>query len=99
MKKRIAGLEGESRTSKGLRISLEKHVKILEMALKREREKIKSLSKGEIVDLQKDAREQAREELKAVGKGELHPTNLWTISNVFQNFSQRASVNSKQISM
>jgi len=69
MKKRIAGLEGECRTSKGLRGALEKHVKILELALKREREKVKSLTKGEVVDTQKDPKELAREELKALGKG------------------------------
>jgi striatin 1/3/4 len=70
MKKRIGYLEGESRTSRGVRVSLEKHVKILEMALKKEREKIKALNKGEPVDVQKDPRDAAREELKAAGKGE-----------------------------
>lgn len=70
MKKRIGHLEGESRTSRGVRVSLEKHVKILEMALKREREKIKALNKGETVDMQKDPRDAARQDLKAVGKGE-----------------------------
>jgi striatin 1/3/4 len=69
MKKRIAHLEGESRTSRGVRVSLEKHVKILEIALKKEREKIKALNKGDPVDLQKDPRETAREELKHAGKG------------------------------
>lgn len=69
MKKRIGHLEGESRTSRGVRVSLEKHVKILEMALKKEREKIKALNKGETVDMQKDPRDAAREELKAAGKG------------------------------
>lgn len=69
MKKRIGGLEGESRTSKRLRASLEKHIKILENALKIEREKVKSLSKGEKVNLQQDAKELAREQLKALGKG------------------------------
>jgi striatin 1/3/4 len=69
MKKRIGHLEGESRTSRGVRISLEKHVKILETALRKEREKIKALNKGESVDLSKDARDVAREELKTAGKG------------------------------
>lgn len=74
MKSRIARLEGEARTAKRLHDSLGKHVKILEIALTREREKLKSLSKGENVDLQKDIREIAVEELKAMGKGLLgHP--------------------------
>ena len=63
MKKRIAILEGESRTSKGLRSSLEKHVKILELALKRERERVKALGKGAATDVQKDTKELAKEEL------------------------------------
>lgn len=71
MKKRIAGLEGEARTGKGVRVSLEKHVKILETALKKERERVKGLSKGEIIDVQQDPKDLAREELKA-GKGSLH---------------------------
>ena len=51
MKSRIGKLEGDSRTSKRLQESLGKHVKILENALKREREKIKSIQadpKGEV---------------------------------------------------
>lgn len=76
MKKRVAYLEGESRTSRGVRISLEKHVKILEIALKKEREKVKALNKGEPVDLQKDSRDIAQEELKAAGKGELHTGHM-----------------------
>lgn len=41
MKSRIGKLEGDGRTSKRLQESLGKHVKILENALKREREKAK----------------------------------------------------------
>ncbi|RMZ81599.1 hypothetical protein DV737_g2479, partial [Chaetothyriales sp. CBS 132003] len=72
MKKRIAGLEGEARTGRGLRLSLEKNVKLLEMALKKEREKVKSLAKGDGAvaagELGRDAKEVAREELAAAGK-------------------------------
>lgn len=42
MKSRIGKLEGDGRTSKRLQESLGKHVKILENALKREREKAKA---------------------------------------------------------
>lgn len=70
MKNRIAALEGETRTSKGLRSSLERHVKLLEMALKKERDKVNSLNKGEPIESRKDPKELAKEELKAIGKGE-----------------------------
>lgn len=69
MKSRIGRLEGESKTYKRLHDSLGKHVKMLESALKREREIVKSLKKGENVDFGKDAKELAREELKSIGKG------------------------------
>ena len=46
MKSRIGKLEGDGRTSKRLQESLGKHVKILENALKREREKTKALQAG-----------------------------------------------------
>ncbi|KIX09594.1 uncharacterized protein Z518_00674 [Rhinocladiella mackenziei CBS 650.93] len=71
MKNRIAILEGETRTSKGLRTSLERHVKLLEIALRKEREKNRSLNKGEVVDTQKEAKDLAREELKSLGKESL----------------------------
>ena len=41
---------------------------MLEMALRKEREKVKALSKGEEADT-KDAKEVAREQLRAAGKG------------------------------
>ena len=69
MKKRIAALEGDSRTGRGLRTSLEKNVKILEIALKKERERLKASSKGEAVDVSRDPKDIAREEYKAAAKG------------------------------
>lgn len=54
MKSRIGKLEGDGRTSKRLQESLGKHVKILENALKREREKVKALQSGQA---QEDKRE------------------------------------------
>ena len=65
MKRRIGRLEGEAKTTKRLHGTLEKHVKILEVALRKEREKVKDLTNGEKVNLHKDAKEIAREELKA----------------------------------
>lgn len=58
MRSRIGKLEGDSRTSKRLQESLGKHVKILENALKKEREKVKSLQadpKGEITSDEAEA--------------------------------------------
>lgn len=46
MKSRIGKLEGDGRTHKRLQESLGKHVKILENALKKEREKVKALQSG-----------------------------------------------------
>ncbi|KAL2437147.1 Striatin Pro11 [Exophiala dermatitidis] len=71
MKNRIAILEGETRTSKALRTSLERHVKLLEIALKKEREKSRNQGRGEAVETQKDSKELAREELKRIGKESL----------------------------
>jgi Striatin family len=85
MKSRIARLEGEARTAKRLHDSLGKHVKILEIALTKERERVKSLSKGEKVDLQRDPRDVAREELKAMGKGLSHLSNHVFMTDYCQN--------------
>jgi striatin 1/3/4 len=71
MKRRIARLEGNAKTTKQLEGTLEKHVKILEAALKKERERVKSLINGEKIDLHKDAKELAREELKSLSKDTL----------------------------
>ena len=46
MKSRIGKLEGDGRTNKRLQESLGKHVKILESALKREREKLRNIQAG-----------------------------------------------------
>ncbi|KAL9111501.1 MAG: hypothetical protein Q9227_003988 [Pyrenula ochraceoflavens] len=68
MKSRIGRLEGDARKSKKIQESLGKHVKILEIALKKERERVRSLSNGEKVDVQKDPKEIARESLKNLPK-------------------------------
>jgi striatin 1/3/4 len=47
MKSRIGKLEGDGRTNKRLRESLDKHVRILEHALKMERQKAKGGSPSE----------------------------------------------------
>lgn len=47
MKSRIGKLEGDGRTNKRLRESLDKHVRILEHALKMERQKAKTGAQSE----------------------------------------------------
>lgn len=64
MKKRIAGLEGEARSSKGLRGVLERQIRMLEYALRKERETISKLRKGDPVDMSKDSKEMARQEIE-----------------------------------
>ncbi|KAJ5795345.1 hypothetical protein N7457_001944, partial [Penicillium paradoxum] len=63
MKSRIGRLEGDLRTSKRLHESLGKHVRLMETALKREREKAKKLSNNEKIDDPKDPKEAARESI------------------------------------
>lgn len=72
MKSRIGKLEGDGRTSKRLQESLGKHVKILETALKKEREKTKSLAQGDKAEEKKEERFIAKESYKAINKRELH---------------------------
>lgn len=61
MKSRIGRLEGELRTSKRLHESLGKHVRLMETALKKEREKVKKLSNNETIEEPTDPKEAARE--------------------------------------
>ncbi|KAJ5165701.1 uncharacterized protein N7500_007531 [Penicillium coprophilum] len=61
MKSRIGRLEGDLRTSKRLHESLGKHVRLMETALKREREKVKKLSNNEKSEDSKDPKDTARE--------------------------------------
>ena len=68
------------------RISLSKHIKMLELALRKEREKIKGLSNGEEVDM-KDAKELAREQLKAAGKGMCFASGLTSVTDSCQGHS------------
>ncbi|KAL4805012.1 WD40-repeat-containing domain protein [Aspergillus unguis] len=66
MKSRIGKLEGDVRTNKRLNESLGKHVRLLEGALKREREKVKKLTNNEAVEDLRDPKEIARESINAM---------------------------------
>ena len=70
MKSRIGKLEGDGRTNKRLQESLGKHVKILENALKREREKLRELQAGGTVEEKTDGSSSAKENPKAGQKRE-----------------------------
>lgn len=70
MKSRIGKLEGDVRTSKRLHESLGKHVRLLEAALKKEREKVRKLSNNEKVEDTRDPKEIAKESINSL-KGEI----------------------------
>lgn len=70
MKSRIGRLEGELRTSKRLHESLGKHVRLMESALRKEREKVKKLSNNETIEESMDPKGIARETISFL-KGEL----------------------------
>ncbi|KAL2787965.1 cell-cycle nuclear protein [Aspergillus keveii] len=66
MKSRIGKLEGDVRTNKRLHESLGKHVRLLEAALKKEREKVRKLTNNEVVEDLRDPKEIARESINAM---------------------------------
>lgn len=68
MKSRIGKLEGDGRTNKRLQESLGKHVKILENALKKEREKNKASQTEPKPEQKKDEEEAPKPVAKAVIK-------------------------------
>jgi len=63
MKSRIGRLEGELRTSKRLHESLGKHVRLMEGALRKERERSKKLANNEKLDDAQDPKDIARESI------------------------------------
>ncbi|KAL8921114.1 MAG: hypothetical protein Q9208_005867 [Pyrenodesmia sp. 3 TL-2023] len=71
MKSRIGKLEGDGRTSRRLQESLGKHVKILENALKKEREKVKALQAGQTSEEKKEETEGPQEGSKTLSKPEI----------------------------
>lgn len=68
MKSRIGKLEGDGRTNKRLQESLGKHVKILENALRKEREKARAPPVEEQEEEKKEEIEGAKENVKAGSK-------------------------------
>lgn len=74
MKSRIGRLEGELRTSKRMQESLGKHVRLMETALKKEREKVKKLANNESTEDIQDAKVIARDNVNYL-KGEYQGSN------------------------
>lgn len=68
MKSRIGKLEGDGRTSKRLQESLGKHVKILENALRKERDKAKAQPAEDLTGGKKDIGNQAKVNSKGAQK-------------------------------
>ena len=65
MKSRIGKLEGDGRTNKRLRESMDKHIRILEHALKKEREKTKALQNEGQTEDQKEDKKDIKQDAKA----------------------------------
>ncbi len=74
MKSRIGKLEGDGRTSKRLQESLGKHVKILENALKKEREKVKALQSGQTPEEKNSETQSPKDGVKLSLKRKFTPT-------------------------
>lgn len=68
MKSRIGKLEGDGRTNKRLQESLGKHVKLLENALKKEREKSKASQTDSKAEEKKDDKEAPKVEARPILK-------------------------------
>ena len=69
MKSRIGKLEGDGRTNKRLRESMDKHIRLLEHALKKEREKAKSLQSRSQTEDKKEESQVTKQNVRQISKG------------------------------
>ena len=69
MKSRIGKLEGDGRTNKRLRESMDKHIRLLEHALKKEREKAKAPQSDSQTDDKKEASQVTKPNARPTSKG------------------------------
>ena len=69
MKSRIGKLEGDGRTNKRLRESMDKHIRILEHALKNEREKAKASQSESQKEDKKEASHVAKQNARPTSRG------------------------------
>ncbi len=77
MKSRIGKLEGDGRTNKRLREALDKHIRLLEHALKKEREKAKAPQSESQTEDKKEASQLAKQNSRPTSKGG-YITAPWT---------------------
>lgn len=79
MKSRIGKLEGDGRTNKRLRESMDKHIRLLEHALKKEREKVKAPQSGSQTEDKKEKIQVAKQNIRPTSKGRhtSAPSNCW----------------------
>lgn len=76
MKSRIGKLEGDGRTNKRLRESMDKHIRLLEHALKKEREKAKSPQSGSQTEDKKEESQVTKQNVRPPSKGKPHNSFL-----------------------
>ena len=69
MKSRIGKLEGDGRTNKRLRESMDKHIRLLEHALKKEREKARAPQSGSQIEGKKEDSQIAKQNVRPTSKG------------------------------
>ena len=69
MKSRIGKLEGDGRTNKRMRESMDKHIRLLEHALKKEREKVKALQSGSPTEDKKEEGQVGNQNTRPIAKG------------------------------
>ena len=92
MKSRIGKLEGDGRTNKRLRESMDKHIRLLEHALKKEREKAKAPESESQTEEKKERSQVGKQNARPVSKGGhilVHPTP-WKLTTcaIFRQTSQ-----------
>lgn len=95
MKSRIGRLEGELRTSKRMQESLGKHVRLMEAALKKEREKVKKLSNNESIEDIQDPKVVARESVNYLKGEQRTPTvhiSCW-LTDIYQEQRSASKAN------
>ena len=83
MKSRIGKLEGDGRTNKRLRESMDKHIRLLEHALKTEREKAKSRQSGSQTEDKKEESQVTKQNVRPTSKGRptLPLSHFWWLTN------------------
>ena len=78
MKSRIGKLEGDGRTNKRLRESMDKHIRLLEHALRKEREKSRTSQTEGHTEIKTEDKNASKQDAKLDGKRgciQIHPVS------------------------